>query len=653
MNADFSHLFSPLRVGPIIVRNRVLVTGHQPGLADDTLPGERYIAYQRARARGGAALQITGATSVHPSGWYYGSGFLANFDDRVIPGYQRLAEAVHAEGGRMLAQLAHAGALGHAALQGRPLWAPSPVPAELYREVPHEMTLSEIAEIVQAFGDAARRVREGGLDGVEIQAAYGLLINAFLSPYSNHRTDAYGGSLDNRLRFCLEVTDAVRSAVGPDLIVGIRIPGEEGVPNGLELAEMEEVAKRLEATGQLDFINVIVGTNLDRFQRVRHWPPTPAPHGLFVHLAAAIKQVVNLPVFTTGRVVDPRQAEQILAKGQADMVGMTRAHIADPDLVSKTRQGRLADIRPCIGANVCIAKVMDGLAVRCMHNPETGREAEWGPLTPATRPKQVIVVGGGPAGLEAARVAAQRGHQVTLYEAQPQLGGQLRLWALSPATRELHRIIEWQERQLQALGVTVHLNTPVTPNQLLAAHVEAIIIATGARPQQKPLPGAAESRIHILTPQQVLAGEVEPAQRAIVWDEAGGQPALSAAERLVQAGVNVEIITPGFAVGEDLNVTVRIPLYERLLAAGTIFTPNSQVVHLEDRQVVIRNLYSGAEARLGGVDLLVAWQGNRADDALWQAVGERLSEVYAVGDCVAPRLVESAMEEGAKVARGL
>jgi mycofactocin system FadH/OYE family oxidoreductase 2 len=645
------HLFAPLQLGALSVRNRVLISGHQPGLADGGVPGERYIAYQRARAHGGAGLQITGATSVHPTGGYASPAFLQNLDDRIVPGYQRLAEVVHAEGGCILAQLAHAGALGHDAGHELPLWAPSPVPAELYREIPHVMTVDEIAEIVAAFGAAARRVREGELDGVEIQAAYGLLIAAFLSPAANQREDAYGGDLDGRMRFLLEVVDAVRAELGPDQILGIRLPGDERVPGGINLPQMQAIAQRLEATGKVDFLNIIAGTNLDRFERVRHWPPTPAPHGLFVPLAAAIKQVVSIPIFTVGRIVDPRHAEQILAAGQADMVGMTRAHIADPELVAKARAGRFADIRPCVGANVCIARVMDGAELRCIHNPETGREATWGALVPATAPRRIVVIGGGPAGLEAARVAAMRGHRVELFEREGVLGGQLHLWAQSPATAEFGRIIAWQEAQLRALDVTVHLGRAASLDDIRALNPDVVIVATGSHPKRVQLPSQDGGSLSVLAPHEVLAGQATIVARAVVWDEGGGQAALSAAEALAQNGVQVTIVTPGFAVGEDVNVTVRIPLYERLLSVGAVFLPNSRVVAVGDSTVIVRNLYSGTEEAMTGVGLLVAWHGGQADDGLVAQLRGVGISAQAVGDCVAPRRVDIAMAEGAQVAR--
>lgn len=652
-NPNFPHLLTPLRLGPKTTRNRVLVSGHQPTMARDGKPTAAYIAYQQARARGGAGLQITGATGVHHTGIYTADhGALINIDDSIIPGYQQLAAAVHAEGGLMLAQLAHAGAVTHSVGAGSPLWAPSPVASELTHEVPHEMTTDEIAEVVAAFGAAARRVREGGLDGIEILAAFGLLISAFLSPHTNQRQDAYGGSLDNRLRFCLEVIDAVRRNAGPELIVGIRIPGDEMVRGGLELAEMQRVAQRLEATGQLDYFNVIAGTNLDRIQRVMHWAPTPSKFGRFVHLAAGIKQVVNLPVFTVGRVIDPKHAEEILAAGHADMVGMTRAHIADPKLVEKVKNGRLADIRPCVGANVCISRAMVGTAITCIHNPETGRETNWQPLATTASPKRVLVIGGGPAGLEAARVAAERGHRVTLIEQKAALGGQLRLWARVPTMREFDKIVSWREQQLEKLDVVVALGETVTKEHPALDATDVVILATGSQPDKQAIKQTGRS-IPVATPHEIVAKPPQAANHALIWDEGGGQTAVSAAEALIAQGTKVTLVTSAIAIAEDVTITVRTPLYQRLFAAGARFVPNHRVREIIGSQVVLENVFSQAEQVVERIDLLVSWQGNRVTDDLSSILRTRNIPFHAIGDCVSPRTVELAIAEAAMVARSL
>ena len=344
MTEKYRHLLSPIDIGPFTLRNRVLVTAHVPGLEAGGYVNEDYIAYQRAKARGGAALQITGSTAVHRSGSVGAGRGLNASNDSCIDGYQRLADAIHSHEGRFLVQLGHAGANVADTGAGRPLIAPSPIMSRISRETPKQMTIADIDEIVDAHGTAAIRVRKGNLDGVELLSAFGYLPAAFLSPYSNTRTDDYGGSLENRMRFLLRTIDAVRAGVGPDRILGVRLPGDEKVVGGLTQYDLQEIAKLLAQTGLIDYLNIIVGTNYERAGRMNHWPPTPAPHGLFVPLAAGIKSQVAVPVFTAGRITDPAMANAIVERGDADMVGMTRAQISDPDLVRKLIEGRPQDL---------------------------------------------------------------------------------------------------------------------------------------------------------------------------------------------------------------------------------------------------------------------------------------------------------------------
>ena len=446
--SQFPNLLSPLKIGNTEVRNRILVSAHVPGFADNNIPGKSYIAYHRQYARSGVGLQITGGTPVHASGLLgTGTDALWNLDDSIVPGYRKLSEAVHAEGGCILAQLAHSGGTVLINQPGRASWSASAIRSETTGNISHEMTLAEIEEVINAFANGAKRAIQGNMDGVEILGAFGFLPQAFLSPLSNHRQDHYGGSLENRLRFVLELLDAVRQAIGPEKILGLRIPGDELEPGGLTLADMKVIAKTIADTGHIDYLNIIAHTNLTHTGRAKHWAPTPAKHGTFVHLAEAIRAVVSIPVFAVGRITDPFHAERIIADNQGDMVGMTRANICDPELVAKIKRNEVKQIRPCVGANTCISNRYIGKPINCMHNAAVSKPGL--ETMPTVSPKNIAVIGGGPAGLEAARISAERGHTVQLYEQDKRLGGQLSLWAAAPSMGELGNIIRWRISELK------------------------------------------------------------------------------------------------------------------------------------------------------------------------------------------------------------
>ena len=649
MPQAFEHLLSPLQVGSKLLRNRVLISAHVPRLAVDNLPSPAYVAYHRVRAGGGAGLQITGATAVHPTGTLGTSYSLQNLDDRIVPGYAKLASAVHDEGGTILAQLAHSAATLTVSDAGRPLWAPSALQSEVARETPHEMTIDEIAEMVAAHRAAAARAREGGLDGVELLGAFGFLIAAFTSTLTNKRKDAYGGSLDNRLRFAKEIIAAVREAIGPDRILGLRIPGDERVAGGLNQDDMREIAIRLTETGQLDYLSVIVGTNYNRMQRMAHWGPTPLAHGVYVPLASNIKEVVDIPVFAAGRVTDPELADAIIRDGKADMVAMTRAHIADPEIVSKIRAGRTGEIRPCVGANVCIT--LTGGPLRCFHNPSATRDLIDRPVSRAAKVKNIAVIGGGIAGLEAACVAAGRGHKVTLYEASDRLGGRLALWSTAPLTGEFKKAVTWRQSQRDALQVRVVTGCRIEGRDLEPLNADVIILATGSRPEDRALPSGAEtSAIRIVAPDDVLARPGDFSSRTVVWDEGGGRTGLAAAEALAARDIPVTIVTTDSLVGEGIDPVVRATIYTYLLGHGVTLRAGETIDRLDGSKVLLVNQFSGRRSVIKDVSTLVDWRGRQAEYALLEAATDQCAEVYTIGDAVAPRTVAFAVAEAAAIA---
>jgi mycofactocin system FadH/OYE family oxidoreductase 2 len=640
---QFPYLFSPLRVGSVTVPNRLVFSAHLTNLARDHRPGPELVAYYEARARGGAGLIITEEQSVHPTDHPY-ERLIKAFDEAVVPAYRELTRRVHAHGTPVLAQINHNGGQASSLYTRLPVWAPSPIADPLFREVPKELEPAEIAEVVASYARVARHVREGGFDGAELQASHSSLLRQFLSPYANRRTDAYGGSVERRARIVREIVAAIRAEVGREFVLGVRIPGDEFIDGGLTLEHSVETVRILDRDGLLDYFNTSLGTathTLFMVEGSMHLPP-----GYQLFTAAALREVTDLPVVGIGRVKDPHQAEQALADGVCDLVGMVRQQIAEPETGRKAREGRVEELRLCISCNQdCIGREGLNLEIGCIENPASGHELEL--EVAARRPascRRVLVVGGGPAGMQCAAAAAERGCDVTLCEAEPELGGQVRLAVRVPNRAELGDLVRNLEGELRRRRVEVRLGARVTAEEVLAGGWDAVVCCTGAAPQ----PPAAG----VLSVWDVMRG-AEVGERVGVVDLVGFHQATSTAEWLAQRGHRVEVLTPTLVAGQDLGLTLDLEnWHRRALALGVRVFTSVAPLGYERSSVQAVEAYSGRMVEFGPFDTVVVANHGRPDDELYHALKGRV-EVHRAGDCVAPRRAGNAINEGLRVALAL
>lgn len=625
----------PITLGPRALKGRVYVPAHQPGLAEGGRPGERYIAYQRARARAGVAMQVTGATPILPSR-EWSDICLWNVDESIVPGYRRLADAVHAEGGTMLAQLAHPGPTEFA---GAEVIGPSWDFSEVSRQVAVPASADQLSRITDLYAAAADRCARGDLDGIEISMAHGLLLAAFLSPLTNQRHDEFGGSFERRLAYPIQVLDAVRGAVGQDLIVGIRLGVDDLVAGGIVPEDAARIARALQS--RVDYISVMVGNN-NRFEaRFRHWPPTPAPYGLFRDHARKIKDAVDKPVCAVGRVTTAELANDILVSGDADLVGMVRAHIADPELLAKGRAGRTHEVRPCVGANACVNGLLSEQPTSCLVNPDVGHEAEPA-ATHEGGARSAVVVGAGPAGLEAARRLGAAGLHVTLYEANQRLGGQLAEWSRAPSRQEFARFVGWQHDQLSALGVEVLAGRAADAATILATGADVTVVATGSTPAPLSLDESDDS-VRRLDPLSALRSGVPGS--VVVFDSVGELGGALVAERLAASGsARVTLATSRLHVGEGEGLSTLVPMLRALAERGVTLVDRVSAAAIRTGEVRLDGVL-GEPSRSVPADALVAWRGGVPVTALADELRERGVEPVVIGDALRPRNVLQAVQE--------
>ena len=644
--AQFPHLFSPLALRGRTIRNRILSTGHQTYLARGGLPTDDFIAYHEARAKGGVGLIVTEAARFHASALSDSHEIVVTGDD-AIAGYSRLADAVHRHGAAVFGQLSHSGRVSRRMSNGMRgvAYAPSSVPDNRFHTMPRAMPVAMVEELVEACGAAAARFAQAGFDGVELVCSHGLLFAQFLSPDVNRREDRYGGSRDNRMRFLRECLAATRRAVGETMVVGVRMSIEELEQDGIEAQETAAICAALAREGLVDYVNATTGSMAGLGGSIHVVPPMQIDTAYVAPQAGSLRARIGAPVFVAGRINQPQIAERVLAQGLADMCGMTRALISDPDMANKAKAGDLDDIRACIGCNqACIGHYHAGCAISCIQNPPTGRERRLGRLAPAPRRARILVAGGGPAGMKAAAVAAARGPRVILCEAAATLGGQTRLAQLLPDRAEFGGLTTNLEQEMRRAGVEVRLSTPVTADLARAIAPDRVIVATGARPYAPRVEGRDDG--HVVDAWTAIRREGNIGARVLVADWRCDWTGVGVAELLAKAGRHVRLAVNGIAAGQNLQMYLRDLWAARLHDLGVEVIPYARLYGVDADAAYMLHIVSQKAIVCEGVDTVVLAAGAEPDTRLEAALQGLGPPLVPVGDCLSPRSAEEAVYEG-------
>jgi 2,4-dienoyl-CoA reductase-like NADH-dependent reductase (Old Yellow Enzyme family) len=569
-------LLQPYTLKHLTLKNRIMSTSHEPNYHDNGMPGERYRLYHVEKAKGGIGLTMTAGSAVVSRDSPPAFGNLLAWKDEIVKPLKQLADECHGFGTAVMIQLTH---LGRRTSWNKADWlpviAPSAIREPAHRAFPKEMEDWDIARVVKDYADAAERMREAGLDGIEFEC-YGHLIDGFWSPATTTREDAYGGSLENRLRFAMQVLNAVRARVGRKFIVGLRIAADEDWDQGLTREDGIAICQAFQKSGLIDFLNIIKG-HIEHDTPLAEVIPVSgmraSPH---LDFAGEVRAITRFPVFHAARINDVATARHAIAEGKLDLVGMTRAHLADPHIVRKIIEGREQDIRPCVGATYCLDRLYEGHDTLCIHNPATSREATMPHVVPRATgaPRHVVIAGAGPAGIEAARVAGERGHRVTVLEATSEAGGQVRLAVRSPRRKELIGIIDWRITQCRRLGVDIRFNTIADKDLVLSLKPDVVIIATGGIPQN----GAFTTGVELaVSSWEILSGEVKPEGDVLVFDDNGAHPGLAAAEHIADSGARLEVISPERFFAPETGGLNFVPYMKTFAAKGTSITTMTRV----------------------------------------------------------------------------